>query len=374
MTAVKRFVPLDVLRGITIALMCMANNPGTWKHVFSPLRHSPWTGCTLADMIYPTFVFCMGCAMAFSFRKYAQGGAGAYLKVLRRGLLIFLVGLALNCFPFFPTEPHDASWSFGQNYLWWLGHRRIFGILQRIGLSYILAGWIVLWLRKPGRICFAIAALSVVYTGLLLIFGKDPGAFTLEGNVSLRIDEWLVGADHCYHGYNGTNFDPEGLFGSLSTACTALLGYLAGHIVISGGKSAAATSEAVARLFFCACCCLLGAMVLSIWIPIGKPLWTTSYVFYAGGWSMMALAFLSYLTDLKGITKPFTPFKAMGMNALMAFVCSGLIAKTLRLTGFSASEHFGANEFTSLAYALLFTLVIFCIQWILYKKKVIIKL
>jgi predicted acyltransferase len=89
---------------------------------------------------------------------------------------------------------------------------------------------------------------------------------------------------------------------------------------------------------------------------------------------MMTLAFLSYLTDLKGITKPFTPFKAMGMNALMAFVCSGLIAKTLRLAGFSASEHFGANEFTSLAYALLFTLVIFCIQWILYKKKVIIKL
>ena len=374
----KRLLSLDVLRGLTIALMCVVNNPGSWKHVFAPLRHAPWTGCTLTDMVFPTFVFCMGCAMAFSFRKYASDSTGAYRKVLKRGVLIFLVGLALNLFPFFPTEPHDASWSFGQNYAWWLGHKRIFGVLQRIGLSYILAGCLVLWLRKPGRIGIAIALLSVVYTGILVIFGQDPGAFTLEGNVSMRIDCALIGGAHCYHGYGGTDFDPEGLLGTLSTACTALLGYLAGHIIVSAGKASdgggAVSALTVAKLFVFACACLIAAMVLSIWIPIGKPLWTTSYVFYAGGWSMMALAFLSYLIDFKGIEKPFTPFKGMGMNALVAFVASGLLAKILGLAGFSPSRYFGANEFTSLAYALLFTLVIFCIQWILYKKKVIIKL
>ena len=394
----KRFVSLDVLRGITIAFMCIVNNPGTWSHVFPPLRHAAWTGCTPTDLVYPFFVFCMGCAMAFSFTKYEKVDARAYLKVLKRGALIFLVGLALNLYPFFPTSLHDESMSFGQNYLWWLQHRRIFGVLQRIGLSYAIGGCLALWLRKPGKIMGAIAALCIVYTGILLIFGRDPGAFTLEGNVSVRIDRWLIGGNHCYHGYNGTDFDPEGLLGSMTGACTCLLGYLIGSMIIRSQRRMTASwspepykvlpegeplevvrirnspDRVALRISVYGACSLILAMVLSIWIPICKPLWSASYVFYAGGWAMLALSFLMYVVDIKGHSKPFTPFRAMGMNPLMAFICSGVIAKSYTFFSFSPSSIFGANEYTSLLYALIFTTVIFCILWVLYRKNIVIKL
>ena len=390
----KRYLSLDILRGMTIALMCVVNNPGTWSKIFPPLRHAGWVGCTPTDLVYPFFVFCMGCAMAFSFTKYDPVTWKAYLKVLKRGALIFLVGLALNLYPFFPTSPHDETWSFGQNYLYWLQHKRIFGVLQRIGIAYAIGGCIALWLKKPGKIMIAIAALCVTYTGILLAFGRDPGAFTLEGNVSMRIDEWLIGGNHCYHGYSGTNFDPEGLLGSMTGACTCLLGYLIGSMIIRSRNRFAATfadgstdsptgtvvrlknspDRVALRTFVYGCISLALAMVLSIWIPICKPLWSASYVFYAGGWAMVALAFLMYVVDIKGYAKPFFPFKVLGLNPLMAFILSGVIAKSYVFFGFSTSAYFGANEYTSLLYALIFATVIFCILWVLYKKNIVIKL
>ena len=373
----KRYESLDVLRGLTVAFMCIVNNPGTWAHIFPPLRHAGWDGCTPTDLVYPFFIFCMGCAMAFSFSKYEKTTTKAYLKVLKRGALIFLVGFALNLYPFFPTSLHDETWSFGQNYLYWLQHKRIFGVLQRIGMAYAIAGCLALWLKKPGKILAAIATLCVTYTGILLIFGREPGAFTLEGNVSMRIDTWLVGGNHCYHGYNGTDFDPEGVLGSMTAACSCLLGYLIGSMIHGSQKNMSATNtpdRVVNRTFVYGCLSLILGVVLSIWLPINKPLWSVSYVFYAGGWAMLALAFLAYLLDVKGYEKPFVPFKAMGMNALMAFVFSGVIAKSYGFFGFAPSRYFGANEYTSLLWALIFVTIIFSLLWVLYKKKIVIKL
>lgn len=374
----KRYESLDVLRGLTVAFMCIVNNPGTWAHIFPPLKHAGWDGCTPTDLVYPFFIFCMGCAMAFSFSKYEKTTAKAYLKVLKRGALIFLVGFALNLYPFFPTSLHDETWSFGQNYLYWLQHKRIFGVLQRIGMAYAIAGCLALWLKKPKKILAAIATLCVTYTGILLIFGREPGAFSLEGNVSMRIDTWLVGGNHCYHGYNGTDFDPEGVLGSMTAACSCLLGYLIGSMIHASQKKMSATNcspdRVVNRTFVYGCLSLILGVILSIWVPINKPLWSVSYVFYAGGWAMLALAFLAYLLDVKGYEKPFVPFKAMGMNALMAFVFSGVIAKSYGFFGFAPGHYFGANEYTSLLWAFIFVTIIFTLLWILYKKKIVIKL
>ena len=115
-------------------------------------------------------------------------------------------------------------------------------------------------------------------------------------------------------------------------------------------------------------------MILSIAIPISKPLWSASYVFYAGGWAMLALAFLMYIIDIKGIEKPFTPFKVLGTNSLLAFVVSGFLAKSWRFISFSPSEYFRANEFTSLLWAIIFMLIVISILLVLYRKKIIIKL
>ena len=354
--------------------MCIVNNPGSWSHVFPPLRHAPWEGCTPTDLVYPFFLFCAGCAMAFSFAKFNGLDGAAVKKIVRRGLLIFLVGLLCNLFPFVPTDPGEGT--FWQNWLEWLQGKRIFGVLQRIGIAYMIAGLVAMWLRKPAKIFSAIVVLSVVYTGILLLFGTEPGAFTLEGNVSGKIDVALVGENHVYHGYrlaDGTRypFDPEGLLGGLMGACTALLGFLAGSMIRSQKDNPLGVTS---KMLVCGLLSLGLAEIISIWIPISKPLWSVSYVFLAGGWSMCVLGVLMYFIDYKGITKPFKMFQIMGTNALTAFVLSAVLVKTMSIVGFRPAATFGANEFTSLAWAIIFMLIIFCIQWLLYRKKIIIKL
>ena len=386
LSATKRYVSLDVLRGISVAFMCIVDNPGTWIFIFPPLRHASWVGCTPTDLVFPFFLFCTGCAMAFSFSRQERVSNLTYWKVIKRGLLIFLVGLLCNLFPFFPTYLYEPSATFGDNYLYWLSHRRIFGVLQRIGISYLIAGLIALWLKKPARILLAIGVLMAVYTLVFLVFGTEPGPFTLEGNVSRKIDLALLGDGHVYHGHHNAEgypvaFDPEGPLGSVTGACTALLGYLIGSLILKNGRRDSAAPSltqsslvpTITRIMAYGVLSLVLGMILGLWIPIIKPLWTASFVLYSGGWAMIALAILMYLIEVRGYAKPFIPFKIMGTNALVAFVLCALLATTLPRLGFDPSRWFGANEYLSLLWALIFTLFIFCIQWALYRKKIIIK-
>ena len=371
----RRFLPLDVLRGLTVALMIVVNNPGSWSRIFPPLRHAAWDGCTPTDLVFPFFLFCVGASMAFSLAKYDGLSGSVVRKVLKRGALIFLVGFGLNAFPFYPMYP-DPSLSIGENWLAWLAGLRVFGVLQRIAVSYIIASVLALWLRTPGRIAGAIAALGGLHVALLLAFAGPEGAFTLEGCFARRLDVALVGESHVYHGYtfaDGTRaaFDPEGLLGSLTGACTALLGFLAGRIARNGE----APYAVVARLAVFAAFCLLVSQILGIWIPINKPLWSVSYVFYTAGWAMLVLAVLTDLIEEKRIERPFVPFKAMGMNPLAIFVLSGILAKTISgIIGWNYPAVFGADEWMSLLYAVLFMFLHMAIAMILYKKKIIIKL
>lgn len=387
----KRYLSLDVLRGLTVACMILVNNPGSRSAVYAPLRHTAWTGCTPTDLVFPFFVFCMGVAMAFSFVKFGGLNKLSVKKILLRGAGIFIVGLLLNMFPFYPTNP-DPSLSAGQNWANWFGHIRIFGVLQRIAMCYVLGSLLALWLKTPARIFGAVAVLSVAYTAILLIFGSEPGAFTLEGTVSRKIDVALVGEGHVYHGYrfaDGTvaNFDPEGPLGTLTGTCTALLGFLVGSMIrrssiryaakASSSKKVVKDSPAwvVSRIYTYAVLSLAFGVILSIWIPISKPLWSVSYVFYSAGWAMLVLAFFAFFIDVKGIEKPFTPFRAFGLNPLFLYAMSGVLAKILSdIIGWDRSAVFGANEFTSLLYSLLFVFVHFIAAWVLYRKKIVIKL
>ncbi|MBQ9185075.1 MAG: DUF1624 domain-containing protein [Bacteroidales bacterium] len=387
----KRYLSLDVLRGMTVAFMCIVNNPGSWAKIYPPLDHAGWEGCTPTDLVYPFFLFCAGCAMAFSFSKFNGLDASAVKKIVRRGLLIFLVGFLCNLFPFVPTSP-SPELSFWDNWVDWIQHKRIFGVLQRIGLSYMIAGVVAMWLRKSGKILSAIAILSIVYTGILVIFGNEPGPFTLEGNVSGKIDIALVGDAHVYHGFRDASgalvaFDPEGLLGSLMGACTALLGFLAGSMILNSSRKFQSDATdthnsplgVTSRTFVYGMLCLALGEILSIWIPISKPLWSVSYVFLTAGWAMVVLGVLMYFIDYRGVTKPFSMFKVMGTNALTAFVMSAVIAKTITMILHTAPKlffggFFARTEFTSLLWALIFMFGIFCIQYILYRKKIIIKL
>jgi predicted acyltransferase len=388
-TQTQRYVALDVLRGMTVAGMILVNNPGSWAHIFPPLKHAPWTGCTPTDLVFPFFLFCVGVAMAFSFAKYGDAlNKQSAWKLVKRGILIFLVGTGLNLFPFYPTSPHDPSWTFGQNWVYWIQHYRVFGVLQRIAMCYVLGGFLALILKTPKKILWGIAGVTCLHWLILYVFGTEPGWATLEGNISGKIDIALVGENHVYHGY-GIAFDPEGLLGALSGAGTVLLGYFIGQTI----RHTDDKMEVVAKLYTISAICLALGCIWSIWLPICKALWTGSYVLYAGGWAIFCLAFFVYFIDVKGYEKPFIPFKAMGMNPLFCFVMAGLTVKIFgRMIHWTTPDGKatnclnwfyrtccmtvcgGDNEYASLMFALCYVALFIGMAMWLYRKKIIIKI
>ena len=396
-TQSTRYVALDVLRGMTVAGMILVNNPGSWGKIFPPLKHAAWDGCTPTDLVFPFFLFIVGAALAFAFAKYDDTlNKASVFKILKRGFLIFIVGLGLNLFPFFPTST-NPDLSFWENYVNWLEKIRIFGVLQRIALCYIAGGIIALWLKKPKNIGIGMAALLLIHFLILYIFGGDGAEnwSSLKGNIAGKIDVALFGSSHVYKGF-GIPFDPEGLLGVISGSATVLFGYLIGQFI----RTSQNKIETVAKLYTIGLIALGAAMILSIWIPINKPLWSASYVLYAGGWAILMLALFIYFIDIKGKEKIFTPFKALGMNPLFAFVMAGVFAKTFsrlitwtteaiqpdgtiveKTTNLSSWFYqnccvsiFGHNEYASLMYALVYVAIFTSMAMFLYKKKIVIKL
>lgn len=399
-----RYVALDVLRGMTVAGMILVNNPGSWSHIFPPLAHAKWAGCTPTDLVFPFFLFVVGAAMAFSFAKYNEGlNAASLKKLLIRGALIFLVGFLLNWFPFYPTSP-KADLSFWDNFVYRLEHVRIIGVLQRIAMCYILGGLFALWLRSTKKIIIAMGALMGLHWLILYLIGDSSaelangaaGAFSLAGQGADDIDIAIFGTTHIYKGF-GIPFDPEGVLGSLSGACTVLLGFLLGNMIRTNSNK----MEVVAKLYTTGLVCLGAGLVWSICYPIIKALWTGSYVLYAGGWAAIMLAFFIYLIDIKGKEKMFTPFKALGMNPLFAFVMAALFAKILGsiikwtsyviLADGSVQEKSWSvlswfynnvcvaivgenNQVSSLIFALVYVAVFTAMAMFLYRKKIVIKL
>jgi predicted acyltransferase len=400
----NRYVALDVLRGMTVAGMILVNNPGTWGHIYPPLRHAAWAGCTPTDLVFPFFLFVVGAAMAFSFAKYNEGlNKTSVVKLVKRGILIFLVGLGLNAFPFYPMSP-NPDLSFWENFVYHWQHVRIVGVLQRIAMCYILGGFVALWLKSAKKIVISMGVLMGLHWLILFLIGDHSaplvngaaGSFSLAGQNADVIDLAIFGENHIYKGF-GIPFDPEGLLGMLSGACTVLLGYLIGNKI----RNTESKIDVVAQLYTIGMLCLAGGLVWSLCYPIIKALWTGSYVLYAGGWSILMLAFFIYLIDVKGKEKIFTPFKAMGMNPLFAFVMAGLFAKilgrmikwtsvvtladgTVKEKTWSALSWFynnvcvaivgESNELSSLIYALVYVAVFTAMAMFLYKKKIVIKL
>lgn len=364
----KRYLSLDVLRGLTVAMMIVVNNPGSWSKSYPILRHASWDGCTPCDLVFPFFLFCVGVSMVFSLSRYQGLEAPAVKKVLKRGCLLYLTGFLLTAFPFYPSHP-DPDLSFWQNWLTWAQNLRLMGVLPRIAMCYVIGSLLVLWLRRPARLGIAVGVLCLLHLGLLLLFGGPEGPFSLEGNFARKLDLVLLGEQHMYDGY-GIPFDPEGIFGALTGTATVLLGYMVG-LTIKNDEPV----NVSAKVFSISAGLLLGGLALSIWIPINKPLWSVSYVFYTAGWASFVFALLIYLVDARGWEKPFGPFKALGMNALALYVLSGLLMKiNWRYIGWDYTEIFGVSDFMSLLFAFLYMLLHLAIAVVLYRKRVFIKL
>ena len=365
-----RLVSLDVFRGLTIAGMVLVNNPGSWNHVYWPLGHADWHGWTPTDLIFPFFLFIVGVAIPLAFNRRLESGGtkrDLYLKVIQRSLIIFALGLFLSGFPYFD-----------------LSDIRIPGVLQRIAFCYLLAS--VVFLSTRVRTQFVIAlALLLIYWILMANFaapGFAAGDLSKEGSLASSIDRWVFGR-HVWA--QAKVYDPEGLLSTLPAITTTLFGVFTGRWLVSPRSQ----YEKAAGMFFAGMCCIVIGWAWNPFFPINKALWTSSYAVFTAGMALQLLAFCYWLIDIRNYRFWTKPFVVFGMNAIALFVGSGIMARLMGLI--IVSEADGATTlkawiysrlFTSwlppynasLAFAIAFILVWLGLMWILYWKKIYIKI
>lgn len=366
--AAKRLIALDVMRGLTIALMIMVNNPGSWSYVYPPLLHAKWNGCTPTDLVFPFFLFIVGVSMWFSFKKFDKGITKKSLyKVLKRFSIMFLLGVFLNGFPDFNFE-----------------NLRIYGVLQRIAIAYLFAALFCMQFNYK-QLLLIFGGILVGYWGLLY-FGSNTGPYELSTNIVRKFDLFLLGENHVYKGF-GIPFDPEGLLSSIPAIATILLGYFSGRLIeISSG-----TIDAIKKLFSIGVVSVFIGFTWGFLFPINKALWTSTYVLYTGGLAMVFLALLLWFIDVKGLKKWSNPFIHFGTNPLAIYVFSGIyISAISSLVRFSTPEGdkisgygylyeyvfvpLAGNMNGSLLFAIAHIIFFWFLTYILYKRKIFIKI
>jgi predicted acyltransferase len=365
-----RLVSLDVFRGITIAGMVLVNNPGTWSSIYWPLEHAEWHGWTPTDLVFPFFLFIVGVSITLAFGRRVEEGTvkrDLYLKVIKRTAIIFGLGLFLNGVPFFQ-----------------LGTIRIAGVLQRIALCYLLASLIFLTTKVRTQVSIAVLLLilyCIVMTRMAAP-GYAPGDLSKEGSIASFVDRVLLGP-HIWK--QGKVYDPEGLLSTFPAVVTTLFGILTGHWL----RSERPRIEKVVGMFVAGAVCVVLGWAWNPFFPINKSLWTSSYVLFTGGLALQFLALCYWVIDIKGFRRWAWPFEVFGVNALALFVGTGLMVKLMGLikiprgdgTQISSQGWIFRNLFlswaspinASLFYAIAFILLWLFLMWLLYRKRIYIK-
>ena len=342
----QRYYSLDVFRGATVALMILVNNPGSWSHIYAPLDHANWHGCTPTDLVFPFFLFAVGNAMAFVLPRLEAGGDAAFWKkILWRTALIFIIGLFLNWFPFVKWD-HDQLVVKPWAYIDAAGKEagvRIPGVLQRIALAYFFASVIVYYLKLRGA--FVAAAVILLGYWFLCIAGNPADPFSLHGWFGTAIDKKIFGAGHLYTG-EGIPFDPEGLMSLFAAIVQVLFGYFAGNYILTKGKTPAMLNG----LFVAGCVLIFTGFCWDMVFPINKKIWTSSYVLYTSGLAVLALGLLIYQIEIKekqGAWSHF--FDVFGKNALFIYSLSGFLPRLVELFRWvSGTSSGGSPVYTNL--------------------------
>lgn len=370
MSSPRRIYSIDVLRGLTISLMIIVNNPGSWASVYPPLLHAKWHGCTPTDLVFPFFLLIVGASTRFAFVKWHYYPSKEFhLHVFWRSLSIFLAGILLNAFPFIKQ---DWNWeSF-----------RFFGVLQRIAIAYGLSA--ILIIRYDFKIILKIITSILLFYWAALYFFNPVSSYSVETNLVRTIDIFLFGENHLYKGF-GIAFDPEGLFSTIPAVATVLIGYLLGGMLHTTKNF----NDCAKRMSILGLVLIVTGYLWGFILPINKPLWTSSYVLFTSGFGALSLSFLTYLIDIKGFKKYFIPFEIFGTNSIFLFLLSGLWTKTiiaikLDLDGNLVSSYyylyktvfypiFGSYN-GSLVFALTHLLFFWLILFWMHQKKINIKL
>jgi len=372
----ERLVSLDVFRGATIALMIIVNNQDE-EVAYWPLKHARWNGWTPTDLVFPFFLFIVGVALAFSFAGRLRRGESRRTlvsHVIRRGLVLFAIGFFLH--------------GFGARFQ--LDHWRVYGVLQRIAICYVISAVLVLY-SGPGARLAAIAAACLVSYWLLMRYVPVPGFGVPVRDIPLldpdrNLAAWLDRKLLMGHLYEGTR-DPEGVLSTIPALATCLLGVLTGQWL----RSARNITQKAVGMFVAG---LIGVGLgefLNPWFPINKKLWTSSYVLLTAGLALMILALLYWLVDGKRWRGPWTkPFVILGVNAIAAYVFAELLAvllaavnqrfangTTMSWGDYIYREWFaplGSPANASLFFSIAFLLICFFAMWVLYRRRIFIKI
>jgi predicted acyltransferase len=372
----QRLVSLDIFRGATIAFMIIVNNQDE-EFAYWPLKHARWNGWTPTDLVFPFFLFIVGVALAFSFEGRLRRGESRRTlvgHVVRRGIILFAIGFLLH--------------GFGARFQ--LEHWRVYGVLQRIAICYVISAVLVLYCGRSAQLA-AIAAACLVSYWLVMRYVPVPGFGVPVRDIPLldpdrNLAAWLDRKLLMGHLYEGTR-DPEGVLSTIPALATCLLGVLTGQWI----RSRRAFSHKAGGMFVAG---LIGfglGEFFNLWFPINKKLWTSSYVLLTAGLALMSLALLYWLVDGKrwrgGWTKPFV---ILGMNAIAAYVVAELLAIVLGgvkvHVGGGATMSWGEFIYlrwfapwaspanSSLLFSIAFLLVCFVAMWVLYRKKIFVKI
>ena len=360
-----RLLSLDILRGLTIILMIIVNDPGSWDHVYAPLLHADWNGLTPTDYIFPTFIFIVGVSIVLSLTKQIEKGLTRkqlVRKVLLRSLKIYLVGLFLWLWP---------SFDFGR--IRWVG------VLPRIALVYMVCALLFLYTKRKTQ--FIIASVILLLYWLVMKYLPVPGIGMPDlsepgKNLANYLDQnYLPG-----YLWRKT-WDPEGILSSFPAVVTGLLGMMAGFILISKAK----LKDKLLKLFIMAGTLLIFGDVFQYLMPINKSVWSSSFLLITGGISCLLLALFVYWVDIKDQKAKFKMARVFGINAIFAYTLAGIFYTFFyseKLWGISLSTTFVENaiamgvapKFASLVYAMLYVVIIWIPTHQLFKRKIYIKL
>ncbi|MDR0370665.1 MAG: heparan-alpha-glucosaminide N-acetyltransferase domain-containing protein [Prevotellaceae bacterium] len=387
----SRLLSLDVLRGITIAGMILVNNPGDWGHVYAPLRHAEWDGLTPTDLVFPFFMFIMGVSMYLSYKKFDfKFSKQTFTKLLRRSVLLFLIGLALSSFGLLCGGTGDL-WGEDTGLLQKMvqagrrfEHLRILGVLERLALVSFFGSLIVLLVRQK-FIPFLIAVILAAYW---ILIAATNSFLPTENNIVAVIDKLILGSSHMYKlSVDGVSvtFDPEGLLSTLPCLAHVLIGFWAGKLIAEGTSN----EERSRKLFVFGTLMLFAGYFLSYGFPINKSLWSSSFVLVTCGLASLLLGLLIWIIDMRGRRKWSVYFESFGVNPMFIYVIAAVLAVSIDVIGFSyqngwisIKSFFGSvclqtvfgDYFGSLLFAVLFNVTCWSVGHILYRKKIFIKL
>ncbi len=370
-----RFLSLDVFRGMTICFMIIVNTPGSGAEPFAPLEHARWHGFTPTDLVFPSFLFAVGNAMSFSLDKYRSLGSGAFLKkIVRRTVLIFLLGYLMYWFPFFGF---DASHHIVAAPI---ANTRIMGVLQRIAFCYFFASLFIHYLSKR-VVAIVSIALLLGYWLLLVLFGDPTQPYSLLGNAGLYFDTFLMGTRHLYHG-EGVPFDPEGWLSTLPAVVNVIAGYTAGRFIQAHGKN----YETLSKLMLTGALAIFVALWWNMVFPINKKLWTPPFVLLTSGIDLFLISGLLYIIEIKQVQNRWWTnfFVVFGKNPLFIYLLSELLVTVLFMIPVGKQSLFGwvnkvlfqviaPGAVGSLLFALSYMLFCWSIGLWLNKRKIYIK-